>query len=165
MIRWQHSLFITPYTTTHHNNNYYYSTNTTSPPIAPSRLTGCHPAPTRHCHECGLHPTSCDFIFPPPVKLYEVSSHRRVIWATAASLPACHTSSPQPYRPNHQLISDHHPWQHTIQMPMLGISTHRTISFHTWHFLKRYLFTYILEISPHCCRFHIYPFFKKHHIS
>lgn len=97
MIRCQHSLFTTPYTitTTHHNNNYYYSTNTTSPPIAPSRLTGCHPAPTRHCHECGLHPTSCDFIFPPPVKLYEVSSHRRVIWATAASLPArCSPAEP-----------------------------------------------------------------------
>lgn len=49
----------------------------TPTPIAPSHLTGCHPAPTRHCHECGFHPTACHFIFPPPVKLHEVLSHRR----------------------------------------------------------------------------------------
>ena len=33
------------------------------------------------------------------------------------------------------------------------------------HLPKRYPFTYILEILPHCCRFHIYLLFKKHHIS
>ena len=168
MIRWQHSLFITPYTitTTHHNNNYYYSTNATPPPIAstiplrrdiamsvdfiPHHLISfflllLNPTKSHHTGESsGRPPPACQPATPA----------RRSHTVPTTSPSQITTSSTPP-------ISDHHPWQHTIQMLLSGISTHRTTSFHTWHFLKRYLFTYILEISPHCCRFHIYPIFKK----